>query len=334
MAKAKAKTKTSLSSIQEEINKQHAGTMKTMNEMPEDVDRIPTGVMALDIELGGGIPKGTIAEFIGPAGGGKSAIATYLTAQAQKEGECVYIDLENSVDRGKFERAGIDTDRLFIAQPGSSEKTLELIENCLEADDVSCIVLDSVAAMTPLAEINGDFGDSIMGVQAKLMSQGLRKLNNKMIEVDSQVIIAFVNQYRKRMQTMGNQNPNIPTGGEALAYYASTRIEVNRKGNLTRGDDIYGQEVKFKILKNKFAPPFKTGEFEIHYEYGISNEAFILDQSLERGLIKQSGSWFADATTGESLAQGRAGVCDRFRIDVAMMNGYAEAIIKDISSST
>jgi len=324
---AAKKAKTTLNSIADGLNKLHAGTMKTMNEMPEDVDRIPTGVLSLDAELGGGIPKGTIAEFIGPAGGGKSAIATYLTAQAQKEGECVYIDLENSVDRSKFERAGIDTDRLFIAQPGSSEKTLELIETCLSADDVSLVVLDSVATMTPLAEINGDFGDSIMGVQARLMSQGLRKLNNTMIEMNSQIILVFINQYRKRMQTMGNQNPNIPTGGEALAYYSSTRIEVTRKGNLTRGEDIYGQEVKFKILKNKFGPPFKTGDFEIHYETGIANEAYILDQALDLGLVQQNGSWFTDLTTGEKLGQGRVGVFNKLREDPTVAEDLRRAIL-------
>jgi recombination protein RecA len=312
---ATKKTK-NLSSIKDELNKLRSGSMKTMDETVE-IERIPTGVLAVDDVLQGGLPRGKITEVIGAHGSGKSALCTYLAAQAQEFGEVVYIDLENAVDRDKFEGAGVDLSRIMIAQPGSSEDTLRTVQMCVEANDVSCVIVDSVAAMTPLAEINGDFGDAIMGVQAKLMSQGMRKLNDTMIELSSNVMLVFINQYRKRMQTVGNQNPNIPTGGEALTYYASTRIEVTRMGNLSRKvdgvDDVYGQDVKFKVLKNRYAPPFKTGKFEIHYDSGISNESWLLDACLSEGVIKQSGAWYANAITGESIGQGRLGVRDKLR---------------------
>lgn len=307
-----SKSKKSLSAIQAEINKLHGdNTMQNLSDDVEiHVDRIPTGVLALDNILGGGFPVGKMVELYGNHGSGKTSIATKFMAQAQGRGKCVLIDLENAFDPTMAENSGVHLDDLVVAQPDSAESALEIVEMVMGADDVAAIVVDSVAGLTPRAEIEGSYGDAHVGLVARLISQALRKLAAAQRAEGSDVIVVWINQIREKIGGMGYGPQTDSTGGRGLKFWCSTRVEVARTGQVKQGDDIVGHTVKVKTTKNRFAPPFQTATFDILYDRGISNESTLLDLALANGLIKKSGAWFADANTGENLGQGKLKVLD------------------------
>lgn len=269
-----------------------------------DVERIPTGILALDQVMSGGIPKGRIVEAFGPEQGGKSCLAVMLAGQAQKHGQVVYIDLENTLDPIKAENSDVDIDELFITQPNSSEETFALIHQLVKVPEISLIVVDSVAAMVPLAEINGEMGDSHFALQARVMSQGLRILNNIMVESESDTIVFFVNQVREKMSVGGYGPTTQSTGGRALRYFSSVRLDVNRIGAVKQGEDIIGQEVRVKVVKNKYSPPFRNATFKLNYTTGVSNESTIIENAVNAGFLIKNGAWYAKPGEDKNIAQG------------------------------
>ena len=300
----------SLTDIQKEINKLHGeNSLVCLSDMDYDIDRIPTGIIGLDHILRGGLPKGKIALSWGVEGGGKSAIGIQFAAQAQKYGRVVYIDWENALDPAKAENSGVNMDELFVSQPNSAEDTLEIIEMCLGADDVSAIIIDSVAAMATEAEIAGDFGDAHVAGLARLLSQGLRKINQFMMENRSETILFFINQQRENIGGYGPAPQKTTPGGKALKYYSATTMEVARTGNITKGTDVIGQVSQVTLKKSKFAPPFQKASFDIYFDSGISNESAIIDLAIKSGLITSGGGgWMTDTATGENLGQGKPNV--------------------------
>ena len=307
-----AAKKNKLSDIQGEINKLVGdNSLVNMSDMDIDVPRVKTNIFSLDKALNGGLPKGQIAIAYGKEGGGKSAIAMQLVGEAQKHGSCVYIDLENSFDPSKAINSGIDMDSLFFSQPQSAEDTLKIISMSLEADDVSCIVVDSVAAMTTRAQIEGDFGDAHVATLARILSDGLSKIVSQMRSNDSDTILFFVNQIRDLIGGYGPVTTTTP-GGRALRFYASTMLEVARVSNIKSGNDVIGQTSQCIFRKSRFAPPLQKIQFDILYDKGISNESSILDLAIANGLVeKKSGGHMTDLTTGEKLGQGKPAVVDR-----------------------
>lgn len=327
MATKKTSTKKSLADVKMSIAKTLGdGVLTSLDDEALEVERIPTGVLAVDKILGGGLPKGTFVEAAGVAGSGKSAIAQSAIAQAQELGNCVYVDLEHSLDPHMLETSGVDTSKLMIAQPESTEDTLTILDELLEVDEVPLIVVDSVAGMVPRSEISGDYGDAQMAVQARLMSQGLRKLRSKMTSVRSSAIIFWVNQLRANIQSMGYGPQTVTTGGKALSFWCSTRLEVSRIKNLG-ADPVIGHQVKVKVTKNRHAPPFQTGTFDIYYDSGISNGSTLIELGVAEGLIKQSGAWFADAETGEKLGQGKLNAANHVEDDAELFNKYVSVLL-------
>ena len=267
-----------------------------------NVETTPTGSLSLDIALGlGGIPKGRIIEVYGPESSGKTTVALHMTAEVQKRGGIAgFIDAEHALDPVYAKNIGVDIDNLYISQPDNGEQALEITETMVRSGAVDIVIVDSVAALVPKAEIDGDMGDSHMGLQARLMSQGLRKLTGVISK--SNCTVVFINQLREKIGVMFG-NPETTTGGRALKFYASVRMDVRRTETLKQGGEMVGNHVKVKIVKNKIAPPFKEAEFDIMFGKGITKEGDILDLAVKEDIVEKSGAWYA--YQGAKIGQGR-----------------------------
>ncbi|MGB2686597.1 MAG: recombinase RecA [Candidatus Saccharimonas aalborgensis] len=289
----------------DQITKQFGdGSIMKLGEAKKvDVELLSSGSLSLDIALGGGYPKGRIIEVYGPESSGKTTLTLHAIAEIQKQGgTAAFIDAQHALDPSYAKKLGVDTDNLLVSQPDNGEQALEIVETLVRSNAVDLIVVDSVAALVPQAEIDGDMGDSHMGLQARLMSQALRKLTG--IINKSKATVIFINQIRMKIGVMFG-NPETTTGGNALKFYASVRADIRRTGQIKEGEEIIGNRTKVKIVKNKIAPPFRVAEFDIMYNEGISKTGDVLDLGVQHGIVGKSGAWFdyADAKIGQGREQ-------------------------------
>ena len=315
-----------MSKIEKDYGK--GSIMRMGDEQVEHVDVIPTGSISLNAALGvGGYPKGRIIEIYGPESSGKTTLAIHAIAEAQKAGGiAAFIDAEHAFDRFYAEKLGVDIDNLYISQPDNGEQALEIADQLIRSSAIDIIVIDSVAALTPKKEIEGDMGDSAVGLQARLMSQALRKLTSTISKTNTTCI--FITQLREKIGVMFG-NPETTTGGNALKFYASVRLDIRRVTSIKDGDNVIGNQVRVKIVKNKVAPPFRKAEFEITFGEGISKIGEIVDLGVEYGIIKKSGSWFS---YGESkLAQGRDAVKELLKDNPELCDELEQKIMSAIA---
>ena len=287
-----------------QIEKQFgAGSVMRMGEKGSlAIESIPTGALALDLALGiGGLPRGRVVEIYGPESSGKSTLATHVVAEAQRNGgTCAYIDAEHAMDPVYARAIGVDTDSLLISQPDTGEQALEICDMLVRSGALDVIVIDSVAALTPRAEIEGDMGDTHVGLQARLMSQALRKLTANLNKTDT--VCIFINQLREKIGVMFG-SPETTPGGRALKFYSSVRLDIRRIESIKQGAEVVGNRTRVKVVKNKVAPPFRQAEFDIMYGHGISREGSVLDLAVDHDVVKKSGAWYT--YEGEQLGQGR-----------------------------
>ena len=311
------KLKTLESTISQiERNFGKGSVMKLGEREVVEIDAISSGSLSLDVALGiGGLPKGRIVEIYGPESSGKTTLALHVIAEAQKKGgTCAFVDAEHALDPIYAKKLGVNTDEMLISQPDNGEQALEIADTLVNSNAIDVLVIDSVAALVPRAEIEGDMGDSHMGLHARLMSQALRKLTGSISR--SQSLVIFINQIRQKIGVMFG-NPETTTGGNALKFYASIRMDIRRIGAIKDRDEVIGNQTRVKVVKNKLAPPFKTVEFDIMYGEGISKTGEILDIATKDGLVEKSGAWYS--YNGERISQGRenAKVFLKENIDIA-----------------
>ena len=312
--KAKA-LQAALSQIEKQFGK---GSIMRLGdgEKIEDIQVVSTGSLGLDIALGvGGLPRGRVVEIYGPESSGKTTLTLQVIAEMQKvAGTCAFIDAEHALDIQYAQKLGVNLQELLISQPDTGEQALEIVDALVRSGSVDLIVIDSVAALTPKAELEGEMGDSLPGLQARLMSQALRKLTATIKKTNTMVI--FINQIRMKIGVMFG-NPETTTGGNALKFYASVRLDIRRTGNIKKGEEVIGSETKVKVVKNKVAPPFKTAEFDILYGEGISREGEIIDMGVIARIVDKSGAWYA--YNGEKIGQGKDNAREFLRenVDIA-----------------
>ncbi len=299
--------------------------MRLGDDVVVDIPAIPTGSITLDHAIGiGGFPRGRVVEIFGPESSGKTTLAIHVIAQAQKTGGiAAFIDAEHAFDRFYAEKLGVDVTNLLISQPDNGEQALEITDHLIRSGAIDIIVIDSVAALTPKAEIEGDMGDSKMGLQARLMSQALRKLTANINKTNTCCV--FINQLREKIGVMFG-NPETTTGGNALKFYASLRLDIRRTAQLKKGEDIFGNRTRVKVVKNKLAPPFQKAEFDIIYGEGISKVGEIIDLAVEYDIVKKSGSWFSYGDT--KLGQGQDAVKDLLKDNPELLEEL-EAKVKE-----
>ena len=323
--------KQALSLALSQITKQFGdgSIMKLGDQSKIDVELFSSGSLALDLALGGGYPKGRIIEIYGPESSGKTTLALHAIAEIQKQGgQAAFIDAEHALDPAYARKIGVDTSNLLISQPDNGEQALEICETLVRSGAVDLIIVDSVAALVPQAEIDGDMGDAQMGLQARLMSQAMRKLTGIISKTKATVI--FINQIRMKIGVMFG-NPETTTGGNALKFYASVRVDIRRIGQIKDGDNISGNRTKIKVVKNKIAAPFRTAEFDIMYNEGVSKTGDVLDLGVQYGILEKAGAFIK--YNGETLGQGREAVKRLFKEKPELM-AEIEAKVREAAKTT
>ena len=316
-----------MSQIEKQFGK--GSVMKLGEFKAMEVEAIPTGALSLDIALGiGGVPRGRIIEVFGPESSGKTTLALHVVAEAQKMGgEAAFIDAEHALDPVYAKKLGVDIDNLIVSQPDTGEQALEITEALVRSGALDVIVVDSVAALVPKAEIDGDMGDSHMGLQARLMSQALRKLAGAINK--SKTVLIFINQLREKIGVMFG-NPETTTGGRALKFYASVRMDIRKIENIKQDGEVMGNRVRVKVIKNKVAPPFREAEFDVMYGQGISKDGNIFDMAVNLDIIQKSGSWFS--YNGERIGQGRENA-KRYLVDSKLMAEVEKKVREDFAKA-